>query len=174
MKQDINKLDSAKTKESVKGLYSIIETSDIGDGTEIWNYCHIRENVKIGKNCKIGDYVYIDKDVEIGDNVKIQNFCCIYKGVRIEDNCFLGPGVMFTNVRKPNAIHVVPLSAYTETFIRAGTNLGARTVIVCGADIEANIAAGCTVLGNQYIRRDNLKDPEMWIHGYPIKEYAKK
>ena len=159
----------------VRGKYSIIESStndpiEIGDGTVIWNYVHIRAGAKIGKNCKIGDYVYIDKNVVIGDNVNIQNHCDIYCGVTIEDNVFIGPAVTTTNVLKPDPGHITPVSAYRKTYIRKGSSLGARVVVICGADIQGNIAAGCVVLGNQLIRDDSGQ----WIHGFPIRNYSKQ
>lgn len=166
-----NQILAAQEKYCVMGQFSIVEQgAEIGEGTMIWNFSHIRKGAKIGKNCKIGDYVYIDQGVVIGDNVNIQNRVDIYNGVTIEDNVFIGPAVTFTNVLKPDPKHKVPVSAYRETHIREGSSLGARSVIVCGADIQGNIAAGCTVLGNQLIR-DNSGQ---WLHGQPIKQFPKK
>ena len=38
----------------------------IGDGTKIWHFSHISENVKIGKNFIIGQNVFVGKGVIIG------------------------------------------------------------------------------------------------------------
>ena len=159
------------TNYELKGKYSIIEDGvEIGEGTIIWNYVHIRKGAKIGKNCKIGDYTYIDQDVVIGDNVNIQNRADIYKGVIIEDGVFIGPAVTFTNVRKPKTSHKVPTSAYVPTIVRKGASLGARTTVICGAEIgeDALVAAGCTILGNQKIPAGVI------AHGFPIKQYPKQ
>ena len=32
---------------------------EIGDGTRIWNFTHVRENAKIGETCNIGQNVYV-------------------------------------------------------------------------------------------------------------------
>ena len=82
---------------------AIVESNDIGDGSKIWHFVHIREGASIGKNCNIGKSVYIDTGVEVGDNVKIQNFVSIYKGVQIQDDVFVGPSVVFTNDLYPRA-----------------------------------------------------------------------
>ena len=154
----------------LKGKYSIIEDGvDIGEGTIVWNYVHVRSGSKIGKNCKIGNNVYIDKDVVIGDGVKIQNGVNIFKGVVLEDDVFVGPSVTFTNVRKPKASHVVPSSAYVSTLIKKGASIGANCTIICGAIIgeDCMIAAGCTVLSNQDVP-DGVS-----AHGYPIKQFPR-
>ncbi|MDO9097209.1 MAG: DapH/DapD/GlmU-related protein [Candidatus Methanoperedens sp.] len=50
---------------------AIVESDDIGEGTRIWHFVHIREQASIGKNCNIGKSAYIDTGVKIGNNVKI-------------------------------------------------------------------------------------------------------
>jgi len=125
---------------------AIVETDQIGEGTKIWHFVHIRENAKIGKNCNIGKCVYIDKDVEIGNNVKIQNFATIYKGVKIEDDVFIGPSVTFTNDLYPRAF-IWSEDKIIPTLVKRGASIGANATIVCGVTIGeyAMIGAGSVV-----------------------------
>jgi UDP-2-acetamido-3-amino-2,3-dideoxy-glucuronate N-acetyltransferase len=125
---------------------AIIESKEIGDGTKIWHFVHVRNGSRIGRNCNIGKSVYIDTGAEIGDNVKIQNFVSVYKGVKIDDDVFVGPAVTFTNDLYPRAFswdddHVVP------TWICKGASLGANSTIVCGVTVGeyAMIGAGSVV-----------------------------
>ncbi|HIH45365.1 MAG TPA: N-acetyltransferase [Candidatus Methanoperedenaceae archaeon] len=125
---------------------AIVESEDIGDGTRIWHFVHIREGSVIGRNCNIGKSVYVDTDVRIGDNVKIQNFVSIYKGVEIEDDVFVGPSAVFTNDLRPRAFiweaeHAVP------TGVRKGSSIGANATILCGITIGeyAMVGAGSVV-----------------------------
>ena len=62
----------------VHGSSFIDQNVEIGTGTKIWHFSHIRENVTIGENVIIGQNVYIDEGVIIGNNVKIQNNVSIY------------------------------------------------------------------------------------------------
>jgi len=80
-----------------------VEDAEIGDGTDIWHFVHVRKGAKIGKNCNIGKGVYVDLNVVIGDNCKIQNFATIYQGVTISNDVFIGPHVCFTNDIRPRA-----------------------------------------------------------------------
>lgn len=125
---------------------AIVETDDIGEGTKIWHFAHIREKAKIGKNCTIGKSVYIDNEVEIGNNVKIQNFVSIYRGVRIEDDVFIGPSVTFTNDLYPRAF-IWSEDKIIPTLVRRGASIGANSTIICGVIVGeyAMVGAGSVV-----------------------------
>jgi acetyltransferase-like isoleucine patch superfamily enzyme len=131
----------------------VAESAKIGDGSQIWLFCQVRENVQIGKGCIFGKGVYVDSDVVIGDNVKIQNNVSVYVGVTIEDGVFVGPHVCFTNDKLPRAVNpdMSLKSAHdwtvTKTLVKAGAALGANSTIVCGVTVGkwAMVAAGSVV-----------------------------
>lgn len=124
----------------------VSKESQIGNGTKIWHFSHIRENVTIGSNVIIGQNVYIDHGVKIGDNCKIQNNVSIYKGVIIENNVFIGPSVTFTNDLYPE-VDGWSEERITETLISEGCSIGANSTILCGVTIKKNalIGAGSVV-----------------------------
>jgi acetyltransferase-like isoleucine patch superfamily enzyme len=113
----------------------------------------VREDVVIGENCILSKDVYIDFGVHIGSNVKVQNGVSVYHGVTIEDGVFVGPNVCFTNDKYPRAINPDgSLKAgadweVTETLIKYGAALGARSVILAGVTVGkwAMVAAGAVV-----------------------------
>lgn len=105
--------------------------AEIGPGTKIWHFCHVMSGARIGKYCNIGQNVFVARDTVIGDNVKIQNNVSIYQGVIIEDDVFLGPSMVFTNVKNPRS-HVERKSEFQTTLIRQGATIGANATIVCG------------------------------------------
>lgn len=118
---------------------------EIGEGTRIWHFVHVRKGARIGRNCTIGKGVYIDVGVKIGNNVKIQNFASVYRGVTIEDDVFIGPHATFTNDLYPRSFNrkwqVIP------TIVRKGASIGANATIVCGIIIGeyAMVGAGAVV-----------------------------
>jgi len=125
----------------------VIEKSCIiGAGTKIWHYSHIMQNAKVGENCNIGQNVVVSPDVQLGKNVKVQNNVSVYTGVVCEDNVFLGPSVVFTNLKTPRS-HVSRRGQYVTTRIRKGASIGANATIVCGVDIGeyALVGAGAVV-----------------------------
>lgn len=118
----------------------------IGDDTQIWHFCHIMAKAKIGYKCNIGQNVFIADDVYIGDKCKIQNNVSLYKGVVIDDDVFIGPSVVFTNIRNPRAF-INRRDEYSETIIKMGVTIGANVTIVCGITIGeySFIGAGAVV-----------------------------
>lgn len=125
---------------------AIVESQDIGKGTKIWHFAHVRSGAKIGENCNIGKSVYIDIGAEIGNNVKIQNFVSVYKGVTIEDDVFVGPSATFTNDLYPRAF-IWDEEHISATRICRGASIGANATIVCGTTVGeyAMIGAGSVV-----------------------------
>lgn len=131
----------------------VSDKAEIGDGSQIWLFCQVRENVKMGKNCILGKGVYVDSDVVLGDNVKIQNNVSLFHGVTVDDGVFIGPHVCFTNDLRPRAVNPdMSLKSATDwivskTHVKAGAALGANSTIRCGITIGkwAMIAAGAVV-----------------------------
>lgn len=125
---------------------AVIEDAEIGNGTNIWHFVHVRKKAKIGCNCNIGKGVYIDTKVEIGDNCKIQNFASIYQGVKIEKDVFVGPHVCFTNDLRPRAF-IWNEERLVNTLIKKGASIGANATILAGITIGeyAMIGAGSVV-----------------------------
>ena len=124
----------------------IDEGCEIADGTKIWHFSHIMPNCKIGKNCNIGQNVVISPEVVLGQNVKVQNNVSIYEGVVCEDDVFLGPSMVFTNIRNPRSA-IVRKGQYTLTYLEQGVSVGANATIVCGTRLGkyAFIGAGTVV-----------------------------
>ena len=121
----------------------------IGDGSKIWHFSHLMEGAKIGENCNIGQNVFIANDVILGNNVKVQNNVSLYSGVQCEDDVFLGPSMVFTNVKNPRSA-IVRKDEFQETIIRKGVTIGANATIVCGISIGkfAFVAAGAVITKN--------------------------
>jgi len=123
----------------------IEEDVEVGEGTRIWHFAHVRRGARIGRNCNVGKGVFIDAGVKIGNNVKIQNFVSVYRGVTVEDDVFLGPHATLTNDLYPRSFNesweVVP------TIIKKGASVGANATIVAGVTIGeyAMVGAGAVV-----------------------------
>lgn len=116
---------------------AIVEpNASIGAGTKIWHFCHVMPEVQLGEGCILGQNVFVGKGVRLGNNVKVQNNVSIYAGVICEDDVFLGPSMVFTNVRNPRSA-VVRRGQYYETYLEKGVSIGANATIVCGVRLGA-------------------------------------
>ncbi len=148
-------------------------SATIGEGTSVWNFAQIRENMTIGEQCTFGKGTYVDTGVKIGDRVKIQNNASIFHGVTLEDGVFIGPHVCFTNDLYPRAIN--PDLSFKEptdwmimpTRVCFGAAIGANSTIRCGVTIGkwAMIGAGSVVTKNVPAYGLFFGAPAM-LHGY--------
>ena len=133
---------------------SDVQTKNIGENTNIWQFCVVLPNAKIGKNCNICSNCFIENDVIIGNNVTIKNCVSIYDGITIEDNVFIGPNATFCNDKYPKSRNknwkLEPI------IIKKGAMIGANATILPGIIIGENaiIAAGAIVTKNV---KDNEK-----------------
>lgn len=120
--------------------------AQIGEGTKIWHFSHIMPNALIGENCILGQNVMIANNVVLGSGVKVQNNVSIYDGVIVEDDVFIGPSVVFTNVKIPRSF-IERKNQFLKTSIGKGATIGANTTVVCGVSIGeyAMIGAGAVV-----------------------------
>lgn len=125
----------------------IDDGATIGDGTQIWHFCHVSSGARIGAGCTLGQNVYVAPTAVIGDRVKIQNNVSIYDGVTLESGVFVGPSAVFTNVTNPRS-EVPRKHAYEPTMVCAGATIGANATIRCGITLGryAFVGAGAVVI----------------------------
>jgi UDP-2-acetamido-3-amino-2,3-dideoxy-glucuronate N-acetyltransferase len=125
----------------------IDEGCKIGTGTKIWHFSHIMSDCEIGEKCNIGQNVVVSPGVILGNNVKVQNNVSIYTGVICEDDVFLGPSMVFTNIKNPRSA-IIRKDQYAKTLVKRGASIGANSTIVCGITIGefAFIGAGAVVV----------------------------
>ena len=140
--------------------------AEVGENTKIWHFTHIMSKAKIGESVSIGQNCFIGDNVVVGNNVKIQNNVSLYDGVIIENDVFVGPSVVFTNVKLPRSLESVNKN-YTQTIVRKGVTLGANSTIICGVEIGENsfIGAGSVVT-------KDIPPNTMW-YGNPAKQIKK-
>jgi len=118
----------------------------VGAGARVWHFCHVMAGARVGARCVLGQNVFVGRGVAIGAGTKIQNNVSVYEGVRLGRDCFVGPSVVFTNVRTPRA-DVERKDQFLETVVGDGATLGANATIVCGVKIGrfALVGAGAVV-----------------------------
>lgn len=124
------------TVNVVHATADVAESVSIGDGTKIWHYAQVRENVRLGANCVVGRGAYVGTGVEVGDNCKIQNYALVYEPAKLANGVFVGPAVVLTNDHFPRAINAdgSPKSADdwhpVGVDIREGASIGASATCV--------------------------------------------
>jgi len=110
-----------------------VQSSKIGKGTKIWQFCVVLEGAQIGESCNICMNVFIENDVQVGNNVTIKPGVQLWDGLRIKDDVFIGPNVTFTNDLLPRSKQYP--ASFLTTVVENGASLGANSVIVAGHTI---------------------------------------
>ncbi len=125
---------------------SDVQSENIGENTNIWQFCVVLKDAQIGSDCNICSHCFIENDVIIGNSVTIKCGVQIWDGMRIEDNVFVGPNVTFCNDRYP--ISRNKNWKLEPVIIKKGASIGANATILPGVTIGENamIAAGAVVV----------------------------
>jgi len=147
-----------------------IEDCTIEQGTNVWQYAHIRKGASIGRDTVIARGVFVDHDVSIGARCKIGNYACVYWPAVIGEGVFIGPHAVLTNDKHPSAINedgtVKGISDWSPAgvTVKHGASIGACAVIVAGVTIGAfaKIGAGAVVT-------HDVPDGETWV-GCPARK----
>ena len=124
---------------------SDVQTKNIGERTQIWQYCVVLPEARIGSDVNICANVFIENDVLVGDRVTVKCGVQLWDGITIENDVFIGPNVTFTNDRFPKSKQR-PV-AFARTLIKANASIGANATILPGITIGqgAMIGAGAVV-----------------------------
>lgn len=133
---------------------SIVETSEIGDGTVIDEFCVIRKNVVLGKKVHIFPHVVISEGCVIGDNTRVYPGTIVgkipdgagslartplfSKYISIGSDCAIGPNaVIYYDVKIGNNTLVGDGAS-----IREQCSIGSRNIIARYVTVNYNTSVG--------------------------------
>ena len=112
---------------------SLVEATDVGEGTTIWAFVHLLAGVRVGRNCNICDHCFAEAGVVLGNNVTLKCGVYLWNGTTLEDDVFVGPNVVFTNDVHPRSKN----RDYTlkPVLVCKGASLGANSTILAGITV---------------------------------------
>jgi UDP-2-acetamido-3-amino-2,3-dideoxy-glucuronate N-acetyltransferase len=124
---------------------SDVQTTLIGAGTRIWQFCVVLAGADIGCECNINAHCFIENDVQIGNRVTIKSGVYLWDGTRLEDDVFIGPNVTFSNDKYPKSKQYP--GQFYGAIVKKGASIGAGAVILPGIVIgeKAMVGAGAVV-----------------------------
>lgn len=127
---------------------SDVQSSNIGEGTNIWQFCVVLPGARIGSGCNICSHCFIENDVVVGNNVTVKCGVQLWDGITVEDDVFIGPNVTFCNDKFPKSKNKD--FKLEGVIVRKGASIGANATILPGVEIGAGalIGAGSIVTKN--------------------------
>lgn len=122
-----------------------VHSTQIGDGTRIWQFVVVLAGAKIGTDCNICSHCLIENDVEIGDRVTVKSGVQLWDGLRVGNDVFIGPNVSFANDLFPRSKKTP--EKFLVTHLEYGASIGANATLLPGITIGSNsmIGAGAVV-----------------------------
>jgi acetyltransferase-like isoleucine patch superfamily enzyme len=122
-----------------------VYSTQVGEGTTIWQYAVVLEGAVIGRQCNINCHTFIESDVRLGDRVTVKSGVYLWNGLRIEDDVFIGPNATFVNDPWPRSQQHPERVQHTT--LGSGCSIGANATILGGVEIGrlAMVGAGSVV-----------------------------
>lgn len=149
---------------------SDVQSSQIGEGTRVWQFAVVLKDAQIGRDCNICAHTLIENDVTIGDDVTVKSGVYIWDGTCIGNNVFIGPCATFTNDKMPrskvypDAFSKITVEEYASIGANAtllpGVTIGKHAMVGAGAVVTKDVPAYAVVVGNpakiiRYIETQN-------------------
>lgn len=138
-----------------------VQSQNIGEGTNVWQFVVVLKGARIGRNCNICAQCFVESDVVVGDCVTVKCGVQLWDGMRVGNRVFIGPNVTFSNDKHPQSrrgeshewacqpvLIEDDVSIGANATILPGVRLGKGCVIGAGAVVTRDVPAGITVVGN--------------------------
>ena len=103
---------------------SDVQSTQIGEGTTIWQFCVVLKDARIDSNCNLNAQVFVENHVSIGNNVTIKPGVQVWDGITLEDDVFVG----------------------SDTQLVAPVTIGQGATIAAGTTVTNNVGAGELVI----------------------------
>ncbi len=127
-------------------LFRMKPRARTGAPAKIYPTAVVLPGARLGADVVVGAFTFVAAGAVIGDGTRIQSHTGVWDGVVLGNDVFVGPGAMFTNVRKPRAAWS-RAPDWDCTHVGDGATIGARATLVAPLTIGrfAMVAAGAVV-----------------------------
>jgi len=145
--------------DACKVSFSVVEETQLGDGTACGPFTHLRPGTRTGKQVSIGNFVEM-KGVEVGDQTKVRH------------HSYLGDAAIGRRVNIGAGTVIVNYDGRRKHFTRIGDGafIGCNANLISPVDIgrEGYVAAGSTINQNVpdealAIARERQRNIEGWV-----------
>ncbi len=99
------------------------------------------DGASLGRGAVIGSFCLVASGARVGARCRVQSHTSVWAGVTLDEDVFVGPSVVFTNVRRPRAAFI-RAPDWDETVVSQGATLGAGSVLVAPVRIGAHAMVG--------------------------------
>jgi UDP-2-acetamido-3-amino-2,3-dideoxy-glucuronate N-acetyltransferase len=107
----------------------------------------VADGAKLGLDVVVGAFCFVASGAVVGEGTRIQSHTSVWDGVELGPDVFVGPGAMFTNIRRPRAAYP-RAPRWDRTYVGEGASIGAGAVLVAPVRVGrcAMVGAGAVVV----------------------------
>jgi UDP-2-acetamido-3-amino-2,3-dideoxy-glucuronate N-acetyltransferase len=128
-----------------------VRTRPLSNGPpRIYPSAIVAKGAKIGRGSVIGAFVFVADGATLGPRCRVQSHTSVWSGVTLEQDVFVGPSVVFTNVKHPRAA-IVRGPQWDETYVERGATLGAASVLIAPVRIGAFAMVGAGAVVTRHV-----------------------
>jgi UDP-2-acetamido-3-amino-2,3-dideoxy-glucuronate N-acetyltransferase len=117
-----------------------VQSSTIGEGTQIWQWTVVLPGARVGRDCNLNAHCFVENDVSIGDRVTLKCGVYLWDGMTVEDDVFIGPNATFVNDKYPRSRRRP--GEFQKTMLKKGASIGANATILGGVTIGCGAIVG--------------------------------
>jgi bifunctional UDP-N-acetylglucosamine pyrophosphorylase/glucosamine-1-phosphate N-acetyltransferase len=143
-------LIAARVGDGVRIWWSVVEHSEIGDGSRVGPYSHLRPGCVLGRGVEVGNFAEM-KNVRIGDRTKVHHVS--YLGdATVGQDVNIGAGTVTCNLRygvpgkQPTVIEDGAFIG-SDTMLQAPVRVGAGAVTGAGAVVTRDLPPRAVAVG---------------------------
>ena len=124
-----------------------------GAPAKVYPTAVVARGAALGAGAVVGAFSFVAAGAVIGAGTRLQGHTSVWDGVTLGADVFVGPGAMFTNVRRPRAAfpraHApgTATAKWDETLVAEGASIGAHATLIAPLRVGKNamIGAGAVV-----------------------------
>jgi UDP-2-acetamido-3-amino-2,3-dideoxy-glucuronate N-acetyltransferase len=105
----------------------------------------VAEGAALGRDTVVGAFCLVAAGARVGAGTRLESHTSVWAGVTLGEDVFVGPGAVFTNVRRPRAAFV-RAPDWDETAVDDGATLGAASVLVCPVRVGRGAMVGAAAV----------------------------
>jgi bifunctional UDP-N-acetylglucosamine pyrophosphorylase/glucosamine-1-phosphate N-acetyltransferase len=143
-------LISARLGDGVRVWWSVVEHSEIGEGSRVGPYAHLRPGCVLGRGVEVGNFAEL-KNARVGDRTKVHHVS--YLGdAQVGREVNIGAGTVTCNLRYGVAGKqqtVIEDGAFigSDTMLQAPVRVGAGAVTGAGTVVTHDLPPGAVAVG---------------------------
>ncbi|MDR5709981.1 MAG: bifunctional UDP-N-acetylglucosamine diphosphorylase/glucosamine-1-phosphate N-acetyltransferase GlmU [Armatimonadota bacterium] len=143
-------LISARLGDGVRVWWSVVEHSEIGEGSRVGPYAHLRPGCVLGRGVEVGNFAEL-KNARVGDRTKVHHVSYLGDAL-VGQEVNIGAGTVTCNLRygvvgKQQTVIEDGAFIGSDTMLQAPVRVGAGAVTGAGTVVTHDLPPGAVAVG---------------------------